>query len=239
MKAGSMHALVAVGFVFVVAGCSSVGRRPIPREGLLAHYGFDSKEGGAIGNDSSGRNHHATMGGQAASEAGRIGSALRCSGLSTFTLPAATFASPLRQITLAAWINPTVSQYSPILEFSADAFHYGPHLWVTEHGGIYMNFWGSPGNDRIVQTAPGGVPAAQWTHVACTYDGTNAVVYVNGQAAGAEWWTGLQLQVGYPFRVGARKGWGHGNAVFGGSVDEVVVYDRALSADEIRQLANP
>lgn len=230
---------VALAVVLVLAACSSVSRRPIPKEGLLAHFTFDSNENGAIGKDASGKDHHATVDGQAVSEAGRIGGALKCSGLSTFMLPAGAFANPSAQITLAAWIKPTVSQYSPVLEFSADAFHYGPHLWVTQQGGIYMNFWGSPGNDRVVQTAPGVVPAAAWTHVACTYDGSKALVYVNGQAAGAEQWPGLKLEVGYPFYVGARKGWGHGNAVFGGSVDEVVVYDRALSADELRQLATP
>lgn len=216
-----------------------VKRRGLRSDGLLALYNFDSKQNAPLGADASGRNRHATVEGQPATEAGRLGTAMRCGEFSTFTVPAGSFTSPLSQITWSAWIKPEVSQHAPILEFSADPYRYGPHLWVTQDGGLSMNVWGRPRNDRVVQAAPGSVVVERWCHVACSYDGTNAMVFVNGEAAGAGQWKGLQLEVGYPFYIGLRTGWGHGDAVFRGLIDEVAIYDRALSADEVRQLCNP
>jgi hypothetical protein len=139
--------------------------------------------------------------------------------------------------TLAAWVQLDGSQYSPVFEFSSDESRYGPHLWVTKEGGVYANFWGRPTNDRTVMTAPQMIKLGEWVHVACAYDGQRGTVYVNGIEAGSADFPRLVLETNYPFYVGSRRGW-RTNASLQGAIDEALVYDRALTADEIKGLAD-
>jgi hypothetical protein len=70
-----------------------------------------------------------------------------------------------------------------------------------------------------------------WTHLATTYDGANQRFYVNGVLVGTTPGTGSIVVSNGAIRIG-------GNAsstgeFFQGLIDEVRVYNRALSAAEI------
>jgi len=69
----------------------------------------------------------------------------------------------------------------------------------------------------------------EWHHFAATYDGTNAVRYADGVAIGSE---PVTLNTGATFRMGKRVDTG---GFFPGLVDDVRLYDKALSLDEIKQ----
>jgi hypothetical protein len=83
------------------------------------------------------------------------------------------------------------------------------------------------------------VPVARWKHVATTYDGTWLRIYIDGRAAGAKRFTGRTCVSGEPLAVGAKNNPSKGllEAFWDGRLDDVRIYDRALSADEIGQLA--
>ena len=77
----------------------------------------------------------------------------------------------------------------------------------------------------------GRAPAVgRWQHVAATYDGTTARFYIDGDEVASKVFTG---------NVGNSNAWRIGaygstpNGFFDGSVDDVRIYDRALSASEI------
>jgi hypothetical protein len=71
----------------------------------------------------------------------------------------------------------------------------------------------------------------RWTHVAVTFDGTIWRAYVDGAACGT--YSGaIGTNAGSTFYLG--NGY-HG--YFSGSIDEVVIFDRALSAAEVAALA--
>mgnify|MGYP003590648665 CR=1 FL=1 len=206
---------------------------------LLLHYTFD-EEGDALLNDSSANKHHGSRRSPARNTPdGRVNGALVCDGRTSFLAVDLTSVPAVSNLTLSAWINASMDQYSPVLEFSSNNYQYGPHLWTTPEGGLYMNFWGRPGNDRTVVTRPGLIMPHEWVHVACVYDGRRGIVYVNGEETGTQVYEGLSLEIGQPFYVGARQGWSGGNTVFTGMIDDVRVYTRALHAEEIRTLANP
>ena len=87
------------------------------------------------------------------------------------------------------------------------------------------------------------LPLNQWTHVAVTFDGANAMFYINGAPTGSG-----AFSFGYlydaPFAIGAsganpdatNPNIRTGVNSFNGSLDEVRVYDRALSAAEVTAL---
>ena len=78
--------------------------------------------------------------------------------------------------------------------------------------------------------ASGPLTANTWTHVATTYDGATLRFYVNGTQVGSSAATGPIDSSSGVFRIG-------GNSIFGehfdGRIDEVRVYNRALSATQI------
>jgi len=76
--------------------------------------------------------------------------------------------------------------------------------------------------------------AQQWYHVALTYDGTNLCLYQDGELAGSSTYT---PQSGGRLTIGAFQ-YVNGSSGFDGQIDEVSVWQRALSQCEIRSLYN-
>ena len=70
-----------------------------------------------------------------------------------------------------------------------------------------------------------------WTHLAVSYDGTTLRLYVNGVQAGSRALTGPIAASTGSLRIGGNAVWGE---YFKGLIDEVRVYNRALSAGEIQ-----
>jgi hypothetical protein len=78
-----------------------------------------------------------------------------------------------------------------------------------------------------------------WTHVAGTYDGATVKVYVGGSLVASTAHTGTIFATPDDVLIGKspRTGSGFPDSFFGGSIDELHVWSRALSADEVKFLA--
>ena len=83
--------------------------------------------------------------------------------------------------------------------------------------------------------ASSGLSPSTWTHVAATYDGAQIRLYVNGTQVAAVARTGTYEQNTNPLWIG-------GNAVYGehfqGRIDDLRIYNRALSVTEIQSDMN-
>jgi hypothetical protein len=78
-----------------------------------------------------------------------------------------------------------------------------------------------------------------WVHIAGTYDGSIARLYIDGQPIMSQPMTGRFMPDTTPFLLGANGNGVAGSAPterFPGRIDEIVLYRRALSADEIALL---
>ena len=86
------------------------------------------------------------------------------------------------------------------------------------------------GSERFVS---GGNPltALQWIHLAGTYDGTRQRLYVNGAEVASLPASGPITESAGPLRMGGNGVWGE---YFAGRIDEVRIYNRALSVAEIQ-----
>ncbi|WP_327234772.1 LamG domain-containing protein [Streptomyces sp. NBC_01317] len=90
---------------------------------------------------------------------------------------------------------------------------------------------------RVMQATAGGVKASEWVHLAGTYNsGTDELsLYVNGAVAGSvpytqPWSARRGLQIGAGSYAGAQA------SFFPGTVDDVRLYDKPLSATEVGRL---
>lgn len=81
------------------------------------------------------------------------------------------------------------------------------------------------------------IPTNTWTHVASTYDGSTLTVWINGTPAGSRAITGTTCRNNRPLAVGAKNyPVGAPEAFWDGQLDDVRIYDRALSGAEIKAL---
>ena len=107
----------------------------------------------------------------------------------------------------------------------------GVGLWVYWNGG------GGPlGTNAIQVGSSGQYTDGQWHHFALTRSGSTWTLYIDGDVAGtAADSEALDLSGGNNNYLGAYLG---SNFFWNGQIDEVEVFKRALSADEVRALAD-
>ena len=138
----------------------------------------------------------------------------------------------LKGLTLEVWAEPAViigwsgiiTQYS---SFNEDG--YG--LFIG-NGQLY--FYLGRGRDNLT-AVPGMIEVGRWYHVVATWNGREKAVWVNGQEA-ARWPYAEITRTGKePLRLGAYGSFGKAGSFFNGTMAMPVVYDRALTPDEIQE----
>ena len=70
-----------------------------------------------------------------------------------------------------------------------------------------------------------------WTHLAVTYDGATLRLYVNGVQVSSKAQTGNLVTSTHPLQIGGDSIYGQ---YFQGTIDEVRIYNQALSPSEIQ-----
>ncbi len=157
-------------------------------------------------------------------------------------------------LTIEAWILPkgptaapgSVSGSGPILEWEN-----GVHFWqwwsppgpAAPLTGLYVNLVDTSGNSHLLQV-PAGIAPNLWYHVAVTYSKSNgiAALYVNADQVASQNLGVFTPKTWTSLNIGRRTVAGNGNIPpgysFNGLLDEVALYNRALSASEIRANRN-
>ena len=79
--------------------------------------------------------------------------------------------------------------------------------------------------------APAALASNTWTHLAATYDGANLRLYVNGTQVATRAVTGSMRASTGALRIGGNSTWGEW---FGGLIDDVRIYNRALTPSEVQ-----
>jgi hypothetical protein len=216
--------------------------------GLVLGLGFDEASG-LTALDSSASIMNGTIR-QALRVPGKFGRALQFDGVDDWVTVAdltTTTTSPIdltTGMTLSAWVNPSVmsgwetilmkergSAGAGLLAYAMYA-HDGAPLsgqLAVPSGYLRVNPVASTTDRAVRGTAT--LPLNTWTHIATTYDGVNQRFYVNGVLVGTTAGTGSINVANGALRIG-----GNNSSVgefFSGMIDEVRVYNRALSAAEI------
>lgn len=217
--------LMAVLLTCIVMFSSPVSiHADIPEE-LVLYYTFDTEEKGTI-TDLSGNGNNATIQGQPDWVTGKIGDALEFSanGQSLTVPDSETLNSD--EITIALWVNWSgdVLPNEMIQKFT---YQSGGYLFKME--GTETNLWLYDENATAhhYRARPQPVPG-EWTHLAVTFDGSVQKGYVNGVKGNDMPWAGPIGHANVSLRMGA-----HSSMTFTGMLDEVAIYSRALTEEEI------
>lgn len=135
------------------------------------------------------------------------------------------------QFTVSCWAKVTggAGTYRSPLTCRKDGPQ-GGYLFYAGTNNMWQ-FWTGKGSGWN-QLSGGAVALNTWTHLTGTYDGTTMRFYVNGTLASSAN-VSVTLNDSSPLRIGAGASEGTGSFFFPGSVDDVRVYPRALSATEI------
>jgi hypothetical protein len=138
--------------------------------------------------------------------------------------------------TIAAWAFLIDEDSDPGAVMSKPRGNGFQNSWQLEfEDGGTLAFTTSNGQDHEVERAPQEVTLGTWVHVAGTWDGIAKQVYINGSVQGGE---GADVVFdGSDIVIGADQNEGTIALPFGGLIDDVRIYDRALDGDEIAALA--
>lgn len=144
--------------------------------------------------------------------------------------------------TLAAWVRYTGVVNDQTLdrwEVMEKAGAYWLNIRTTGQiraGGFYG---GCVNANWVFLDTPTTIPANTWTHVATTYDGIRLTIWVDGAQVASRAVSGTTCSNDEPLAVGAKNAPAKGllEAYLDGNLDDVRVYNRALTAAQIATLA--
>ncbi|MBW2979895.1 LamG domain-containing protein [Candidatus Woesearchaeota archaeon] len=217
-------------------GCEFMDPEDIPSANLVGYWSFDGNADDSSGNDNLGVAYN-----EAALADGIIGQAYQFDGINDYIeLPPTV--NPTTAITVSAWVKSDTLGYKGLWQIVSkyDAFILG----TSEADSDRMCFlihdgsdW-KPDNYGTVGCYDVPNPEA-WHHFAGTYDSSTEKIrlYVDGvlrSERDAE--DTINLDAG-PIHIGHRESDSIGTNHFQGKIDEVRIYDAALTESEIADLA--
>jgi hypothetical protein len=147
--------------------------------------------------------------------------------------------------TLEGWIKPDdlVNQL-PLFEWQYDGTEVGVHFWTSTTGGagsLYANIIDTNNNAHSFYSAA-GILTTNYQHVALTYDKTTglACIYRNGVIVASQNLGVFTPKTQSNVLLGARTYLTGAvpQFIFSGSLDEMSLYNRALSTNEITAIYN-
>lgn len=198
--------------------------------GLVAWWAFDESKDAPVALDYSG---HRLGGGlyQASRTKGIDGNALDCKG-GCVLIPSNPLLAPPDGMTIDCWVYTD----TPLQQ---DKWIMNRIFGGKTNSGYRFGFYQGRPCFSIPQTdwshhlnADKVMPLGEWVHLAATYDGQMMRIYMNGKECGSMARTGPVNPNNFELCLGsfAEKHAAH----FTGKLDEVRLFNRALSADEIR-----
>jgi len=214
------------------------GEPPSPPPEFAAWHRFDETTG-TIAADATGNGKTATLAGGAAWAAGHLAGAVALDGTDGHVALAEDLLAGASAYSVATWVrlDGQPAYWSRVFDFGT---------------GVTANMFLTPRSDsgtlRFAITAGGGgaeqridadpLATDRWVHVALTYGGGTAVLYVDGQEAGRN--TGVTVEPRYfgnhirAAYIGKSQ---YDDPYLKGAVDDFRVYGRTLTAAEVAGLA--
>ncbi len=200
--------------------------------GLVAAYNFNEGSGNTVV-DASGNGNDGTISGATRTTSGKFGGALSFDGISNWvTVNDSASLDLTNGMTLEAWVYPTatMSGWQAVINKEQPG-GFGAAYYLSANSdlnqpevAVYTTDW------HKLYGGP-ALSANQWVHLVGTYDGSTMKLYVNGSQVSSQPQTGGIDVTSGVLRIGGNSYWGE---FFKGRIDEIRIYNRALSASEIQ-----
>jgi len=223
-------------------------------DGLVAYWSLDDSSD--PGHDDSGNGNHGTLVNGPVSTTGILGGALSFDGVDDYVETSSKNWGFSTSATVTAWIKTTAGDETRVPFVNGVTVFSLAHgdaqdemlLWVNTDGTIAIyNHKGGPGGNYVARGSDSVVNTGDWVFVAGMLDGggsaSNLRIFVNGfEEAGTTFSLGSPTDIVDTTPRAARIGWRPPlhqlpSEIFEGEIDEVRLYNRALSEEEICQLS--
>lgn len=208
-------------------------------QGLIAYYPFNGNA-----SDTSGNDHNTTVHGTilSADRHGSSNKAYSFDGTDDYMLVKDSTTLRPKYITISNWVYPAAYGIMMILGkttyANAQGEQYGLSLTeLTPAFSIKRNSGGALGVGWQQVNSSSAIPINQWSHLAATWNGIALKIYVDGQlkkqntevpVGPIDNLTGGNLQMGRWLKSDSFH--------YAGKIDEIRIYDRALSSAEVATL---
>jgi hypothetical protein len=168
--------------------------------------------------------------------AGKYGSALDLSGTDQYTMLPANLLAGVTNFTIAVWVNwDGGGAWQRIFDFGNDTTQ---NMFLTPVSGSgtlrFAITTNGGGAEQILQTSP--LPVGQWQHVAITRNGNAARLYTNGVLAVTNIINIAPASFNPVLNYLGKSQ--YPDPLFNGRLDELYIYNYALSDAEITRLMN-
>ncbi len=213
-----------------------LGQRRLGRH--LGHWKFDDGSG-TTAKDSSGKGNNGRLMNGPQWVTGQIGKALKFDGVDDYVdVPHSPSLNPTTgKATIAAWINaarfkgPTGDDWQGILAKGGSPRIYS--LYTEVSGSLHFST--GPSGSYIGDLSTGKLTLNEWIHVAAVVDGEHRF-YINGDPAGVSG-TGAYVPAGSTadLTIGRTD---ESNREFQGMIDDVWIFDVALTDDQVKAIYN-
>jgi len=208
--------------IFLIAFSFSCKKDPepenktYPTDGLVSYFNFDDNLADQLGNTPNGTNH-----GSATFTEGKAGKAINLNGENQFIEFERQKYTGNNTISVSVWFK------------KSSAAGIGKYFVICDDFGVaaYNSEAGLAISLPSTNSAKAPVSEDTWIHLVGTYNGTDIKTYINGELKAtvnhpgviAEWDDNLKL--GYFY-----------HEYWGGSIDDLFIYDRVLSQSEVTRL---
>jgi hypothetical protein len=197
--------------------------------GLLGYWSFEDATG-TQATDFSGNGKTATLTGGPTWVAGKRGKAVSFDGTNDAVEMPTSFSFGALPLTMSFWTYPTSASQAYFTSDGGFSDH-GFYFSTYNGGGMYVGYYISNWSTALENVA--SFTQNTWSHVVLTIDSTNGSrLYVNGvlRNSNATPPTGTNTT---NWRLGTQFNWAH---YFQGKMDDVRMYNRALTAQQVADL---
>lgn len=197
--------------------------------GLIGYWKFDEGSGSSAA-DSSNNGNTGTLTGSPTWVTGHSGSALQFNGSNYAQVSNSSSLQITGDITIAAWVNRNTAGNYDVIAAKSDGTTYNYNFFFDS---LYPDkeslYSASTSPTQAISTST--VSAGSWQKVAVTRSGNTVTFYLNGSAVGTATITGSFGSSTVPLKIGH-----DGYKGMSGSIDELRIYNRALTQAEIQAL---
>jgi|GEM_PF-1797709 len=209
------------------------------QNGLAGYWPFCGNANDASGNGNNGTVNGATL---TTDRFGNDGLAYSFDGNSWIDIPSTTQNNLPNQLTLSCWLKTTSildnagvlgkwNDFDGIIQYYQEQYAF--HIW---HSGGGLHFWTKTSNQVGAKENNNEYNNGLWHHYIGTWDGINMKLFRDGILTQTSPQTGSISNYNQNFEIGRYSGGMTPATFFQGSLDDIGIWNRALTAAEIQQL---